>query len=41
MDLHGEFENSLFVNSARMDRGAADALAGLTAGLTADGAVSL
>ncbi|ERI50505.1 NAD-dependent DNA ligase [Pseudomonas sp. EGD-AK9] len=41
MDLHGEFENSRFFNSARMDRRAADALAGLAAGITADGAVTL
>lgn len=41
MDLHGEFENSRFFNSARMDRRAADALAGLAAGITADGVVTL
>lgn len=41
MDFHREFENSLFFNSARMDRRAADALAGLAAGITVDGVVSL
>lgn len=41
MDLHCEFENSRFFNSARMDRRSADALAGLAAGITADGVVSL
>lgn len=41
MDLHSEFENSRFFNSARMDRRAADALAGLAAGIAADGIVSL
>lgn len=41
MDLHSEFENSRFFNSARMDRRSADALAGLAAGITADGVVSL
>jgi len=41
MDLHNEFENSRFFNSARMDRRAADALSGIAAGLTADGVVSL
>ena len=41
MDLHGEFENSRFFNSARMDRRAADALAGMAAGIAADGVVSL
>ncbi len=41
MDLYGEFENSRFFNSARMDRRAADALAGLAAGIVADGAVTL
>lgn len=41
MDLHNEFENSRFFNSARMDRRSADALAGLAAGIAADGIVSL
>lgn len=41
MDLHSEFENSRFFNSARMDRRSADALAGLAAGIAADGIVSL
>lgn len=41
MDLYGEFENSRFFNSARMDRRAADALSGLAAGIVADGVVSL
>lgn len=41
MDLHGEFENSRYFNSVRMDRRAADALAGLAAGITADGVVTL
>ncbi len=41
MDLHQEFENSRFFNSARMDRRAADALAGLAAGIVADDVVSL
>lgn len=41
MDLHSEFENSRFFNSARMDRRSADALVGLAAGITADDVVSL
>lgn len=41
MDLHNEFQNSRFFNEARMDRRSADALAGLAAGIAADGVVSL
>ncbi|MBU1329441.1 MAG: BRCT domain-containing protein [Gammaproteobacteria bacterium] len=41
MDLHREFKNSRFFNAQRMDRRAADALAGLAAGITADGLVTL
>lgn len=41
MDLHHEFENSRFFNSARMDRRAADALSGLAAGISADNVVTL
>lgn len=41
MDLHNEFENSRFFNSQRIDRRAADALAGLAAGITADGVVTI
>ena len=41
MDLHHEFENSKFFHRARIDRRAADALVGLAAGITADGAVNI
>lgn len=39
-DLHQEFERSLFFNKARIDRRSADALIGITAGLTADGKIN-
>jgi NAD-dependent DNA ligase len=40
MDLYNEFEDSRYFNVARMDRRAADALAGLAMGLVADGVVN-
>ncbi|KMN09056.1 BRCT domain-containing protein [Pseudomonas helleri] len=40
-DLHNEFKNSRFFNAARMDRRSADVLAGLAAGIAADGVVTL
>lgn len=39
-DLHNEFENSRFFNADRMDRRGADVLAGLAAGIAADGIVT-
>ncbi|HCT04864.1 MAG TPA: NAD-dependent DNA ligase [Pseudomonas sp.] len=39
-DLHQEFERSLFFHKARIDRRSADALIGITAGLTADGKIN-
>lgn len=41
MDLHNEFESSKFFHRDRIDRRAADALVGLAAGITADGAVNI
>lgn len=40
VDLHQEFEKSLFFHQARIDRRSADALIGITAGLTADGKIN-
>lgn len=40
-DLHNEFANSRFFNAARMDRRSADVLAGLAAGIAADGVVKI
>lgn len=40
VDLHQEFERSLFFHQARIDRRSADALVGITAGLTADGKIN-
>lgn len=40
VDLHQEFERSLFFHRARIDRRSADALVGITAGLTADGKIN-
>lgn len=40
MDLHKEFERSIFFHQARIDRRSADALVGITAGLTADGKIN-
>lgn len=40
-DLHNEFANSRFFHSARMDRRAADVLAGIAAGIAADGVVTV
>lgn len=40
-DLHNEFEHSRFFNAARMDRRGADMLAGLAAGIAADGVVTI
>lgn len=40
-DLHQEFNKSRFFNAARMDRRSADVLAGLAAGIAADGVVKL
>ncbi|MCD7039991.1 BRCT domain-containing protein [Pseudomonas sp. MAFF 311095] len=40
VDLHQEFERSLFFHQARIDRRSADALIGITAGLTADGKIN-
>jgi NAD-dependent DNA ligase len=39
-DLHDEFANSRYFNSARIDRRSADALIGLAAGLAADDVVT-
>jgi len=39
-DLHKEFESSRFFHQARIDRRAADALVGLAAGISADGAIN-
>ncbi|WP_223497572.1 BRCT domain-containing protein [Pseudomonas sp. BF-R-16] len=40
-DLHNEFEKSLHLNAARMDRRNVDMLAGLAAGIAADGVITL
>lgn len=40
VDLHQEFERSLYFHQARIDRRTADALVGVTAGLTADGKIN-
>jgi len=40
VDLHQEFEKSVFFHQARIDRRSADALIGITAGLTADGKIN-
>ncbi|KRW57867.1 BRCT domain-containing protein [Pseudomonas sp. TTU2014-080ASC] len=40
VDLYGEFNNSRFYHEARIDRRSADALIGLSAGITADGQVN-
>ncbi|MGY2273628.1 MULTISPECIES: BRCT domain-containing protein [Pseudomonas] len=40
VDLHQEFEKSVFFHQARIDRRSADALIGITAGLTADGRIN-
>lgn len=40
VDLHQEFERSLFFHQTRIDRRSADALVGITAGLTADGTIN-
>lgn len=40
-DLHNEFANSRFFNADRMDRRSADVLAGLAAGIAADGVVKI
>lgn len=40
-DLHDEFKNSRFFNADRMDRRSADVLAGLAAGIAADGVVTI
>ena len=40
-DLHNEFKNSRFFNADRMDRRGADVLAGLAAGIAADGIVTI
>lgn len=40
VDLHQEFEHSNFFHQARIDRRSADALIGITAGLTADGKIN-
>lgn len=40
-DLHNEFENSRFFNADRIDRRSADVLAGLAAGIAADGIVTI
>lgn len=40
VDLHQEFERSLYFHRARIDRRSADALVGVTAGLTADGKIN-
>lgn len=40
VDLHQEFEQSLFFHQARIDRRSADALVGITAGLAADGTIN-
>ncbi|MBS4088572.1 BRCT domain-containing protein [Pseudomonas rustica] len=40
VDLHQEFQNSRFFHEARIDRRSADALAGIAAGLAADGKIN-
>lgn len=40
VDLHKEFENSRFFHQARIDQRSADALVGLAAGISADGAIN-
>ena len=40
VDLHKEFERSIFFHQARIDRRSADALVGITAGMTADGKIN-
>ncbi|NWA46303.1 NAD-dependent DNA ligase [Pseudomonas reactans] len=40
VDLHQEFEKSVFFHQARIDRRSVDALIGITAGLTADGKIN-
>jgi NAD-dependent DNA ligase len=40
VDLHQEFQNSRFFHEARIDRRSADALAGVAAGLAADGKIN-
>ncbi|WP_338490413.1 BRCT domain-containing protein [Pseudomonas trivialis] len=40
VDLYQEFERSRFFHKARIDRRSADALVGITAGLTADGKIN-
>jgi NAD-dependent DNA ligase len=40
VDLHQEFERSLFFHQSRIDRRSADALVGITAGLAADGKIN-
>lgn len=40
VDLHQEFQNSHFFHKARIDRRSADALAGIAAGLAADGKIN-
>lgn len=40
VDLHQEFERSRFFHQGRIDRRSADALVGITAGLTADGKIN-
>lgn len=40
MDIHGEFKSSRFFHEDRIDRRSADALVGLAAGITADGAIN-
>lgn len=40
-DLHDEFKNSRFFNADRIDRRGADVLAGLAAGIAADGVVTI
>lgn len=40
VDLHQEFQNSRFFHEARIDRRSADAIAGIAAGLAADGKIN-
>ncbi|MFJ4247013.1 BRCT domain-containing protein [Pseudomonas sp. NPDC089741] len=40
VDLHQEFQNSRFFHEARIDKRSADALAGVAAGLAADGKIN-
>ena len=39
-DIHSEFTSSLYFHEERIDRCSVDALVGLAAGLTADGAIN-